>query len=177
MRTASREDRDILVVTNARLGAGPTLTVSNRRGGGPAAAPPPPLPRTAARSRESVPSDFGHRVLQLERPADWNGDGARAIPGSTCRAALALVKRLRRACPHLELPRASPSPRGGVTLTWSRGGNHFTVRVTSSRPRRFTYEWEADDYSFGSGAGDLQDLVFKLTTHLQLAEGLPSSVG
>src|SRR4051794_33062414 len=87
--------------------------------------------RRGRKMRRSQPEPYRSRILGLERRYNWNGAGARAIRHSTCIAALQLLDWLMAEHPGLGLPRPSPSPRGGILLTWRVGDRHLTIRVLS----------------------------------------------
>src|SRR5436305_1551132 len=75
-----------------------------------------------------LPAAVVDRISSLERPADWDGEGAEAITREACTAA---VEFLKQRDTELPLPRIAPSCLGGVSLYWTRGDNRILVTVTS----------------------------------------------
>lgn len=119
----------------------------------------------------SLPDEFRDRILGLERRYNWDGAGARAVCKSACKAAVQFLEWARAHRPDLSLPRPSPSPRGGVMLTWRSGERHLTVRFSSGEIDPLPYEWEGPDYDYGSGTGSREEVLARILALASQAGG------
>jgi hypothetical protein len=86
---------------------------------------------TAAQSRNKLPAESKTaKILSMERPADWDGEGAHAITKQTCNAAELLDNLVRTAS--LRPPDGiAPSKDGAIGFTWRTGNEQLNIRVTS----------------------------------------------
>ncbi len=67
-------------------------------------------------------------IMSMERGPDWT-ESARPITRAACLAAADFAERAIETCEHLPAPTVSPSPLGGVTLSWWFGEVGFLARV------------------------------------------------
>lgn len=109
-----------------------------------------------------VPTSIQAGIRRLERPHDWDEEGADAITRGDCEAAVRLVGYVRWRVPAAPLPRFGPSVHGGVSLYWRSAESFVTVRVVSGEDRPFMHEewptgqWQDSRPSWGDLLGKLE---------------------
>jgi hypothetical protein len=87
-------------------------------------------------------SELESKILRLERPDGWSGDGADGISRQACEAASDFAINAMTAVPGLGVPRFGPSFSGAVGLQWDLGDRAFVVRVPSANPGLFRFREE-----------------------------------
>ena len=83
---------------------------------------------TAANPVINLPTSLRTKIMGMERRHDWK-DHAKPISRDACVGAIEFLETAFRSDPALPAPEVSPSPRGGVTLSWWFGTTGFLVRV------------------------------------------------
>jgi hypothetical protein len=102
-----------------------------------------------AKSRQTSPNVgptpmLRARIMGVERSYGWR-DHARAIPKSACLGAIEFLESAFRENPSLPEPEVSPSPRGGVTLSWWFGDTGFLARFFTKRGKIY-FQQESPDF-------------------------------
>jgi hypothetical protein len=79
------------------------------------------------------PSDsMRDQILSMQWAGDWDGEGAKPITASVCKAAIRFGEEIRRES--LPLPDSiAPSTQGAIGFTWRTRSDQFNVQVSSSR--------------------------------------------
>jgi hypothetical protein len=81
-----------------------------------------------------LPAEVRAEILSMVREPDWDGLGAKAVPASACRAAVAFLEMA--VAGGMPLPKfICPSPMGRVSLQWNLGDRKLYAEIESTDPQ------------------------------------------
>ena len=111
------------------------------------------------------------RIKSARRRYGWQGKGSHAVTRGACEAAARFALATAVLLPNLALPRVSPSPVGGVLLSWRFGDLGFSVRFRSKDPSAVEYQWSDADFEHGQGKGTDTEIRDRLGRLMVRANG------
>jgi hypothetical protein len=100
------------------------------------------------------------KIMGMVRPQGW-ADHAKPVTPDACRGAVEFLDAALRAIPGLPAPEVSPSPRGGVSLSWWLNNTGFLVRVFAERGAVY-FQQEGPDFCVETGTAQRGTVLRRL---------------
>jgi hypothetical protein len=106
-------------------------------------------------------------IMAMERPLGWK-DGAPPITPEACAAAAEFAEAAVRAYTGLPIPEVSPSPMGGVTLSWWFDGIGFLARIYTESGDVY-FQQEGPDFRVQTGTEPRDAVLARIAALSRLA--------